>query len=146
MLMSGIGLGSLLVLLPIFLLATALLMTIGYVINAMMHGGKYCAVFSMDGERITHAKSKKQVDKGRVLAAISTLVLKDPTTGISLLASEKFTMSDQSVKNIKVEPEKDLIRVNETCIKNQIYVYPHQLEFVAQYLISRCPNAVIKRR
>ena len=146
MLIAGIGFGSLLVVIPVFLLVTAILMFVGYAINAMVNGGKYCAVFSMNNEKIIHAQSKKQVDKGRILAIISTLTFNDYATGLSLLASEKFTTSYQNVKSIRIEPDKDLIRVNETFVKNQIYVQSHQMEFVADYISSRCPSAVIKRR
>ena len=145
LLMTGTDLVSMLLLIPAILVGAAVLFFIGYVLNALLHGGKYCAVFTMDEEKIVHAQTKKQVKKGRILAVISAVALNDPSTGITLLAAEKFTSAYRDVKSIEVEPAKDLIRVNETLVKNQIYVYPHQLEFVADYIISRCPNAVIKK-
>ena len=146
LLITGTDFISILMLIPAFLLGAALLTFIGYAINAMMNGGKYCAVFTMDEEKIIHAQSKKQVDKGRIMAILSTVAFNDAATGLSLLASEKFVTSYKDVKNIKSEPAKNLIRVNESLIKNQIYVYPHQFNFVYDYIVSRCPGAAIKER
>ena len=145
LLITGTDLLSLLMLIPVFLMGAALLVFIGYALTAMMNGGKYCAVFTMDEEKIIHAQSKKQVDKGRIMAVISAVAFHDPSTGISLLASEKFATCYRDVKSIRSEPSKNLIRVNETLVKNQVYAYPHQFQFIEEHIVSRCPHAKIKK-
>lgn len=137
---------SLLSFLPIGLACTVGLMLVGYVLMALINGGRYQVIFTMDNEQIVHAQAKKQAETWRKIAAADFFLTGDITTELAACASEKFVSCYKDVKTVCIQRKNDLIRLNEVLVKNQIYAAPEQYDFVLNYIVPRCANAKIKEK
>ncbi len=58
----------------------------------------------------------------------------------------ELSRSFQSMKWIKPLRKKNCIKINSADAIAQIYVRPHQFDFVLNYLIVRCPGAKVKEK
>ena len=126
------------------------LTVIGYVIYALMNGGKYCVVFTMDEEGITHKQLPRQFEKAQVIGALNMIAGVASgnlsQTGMGILTSTHDTTSSNfaSVRSVKGSRALRVIKVNEPLAKNQVYVEPGDYDFVFNYIAERCPNAMVK--
>ncbi len=123
---------------------------VGYVIYAIMNGGKYCVVFTMDDEGITHKQLPRQYKKAQVIGALNVIAgvasgnLSQTGLGI-LAATHDMTSSNfASVRSVKGSRALRVIKVNEPMAKNQVYVEPGDYDFVFGYIRDHCPNAEVK--
>ncbi len=122
---------------------------IGYVIYAFMNGGKYCVVFTMDDEGITHKQLPKEFKKAQVIGALNVLAgLASgnlPQTGMGILTATHDATSSNfaSVRSVKGSRALRVIKVNEPLAKNQVYVEPGDYDFVFGYIRDHCPNATV---
>lgn len=121
-----------------------------YLIVCLINGGKYVVLFEMDGQRITHTQLPRQFKRAQavsLLAALAGAASGRPgLAGAGLLAASKQSSVSEYrlVKNIKPRRGRDLIKVNQSLEKNQIYVKPEYFDFVFNYISARCPQARIK--
>jgi hypothetical protein len=134
----------------LFILFFAVLTVVGYAVYALMNGGKYCVVFTMDERGVEHRQLPRQFKKAQVLGGLNVLAglaagnLTQMGLGV-LTATHNVTSSDFSVvRSIKGSRALRTIKVNEPLAKNQIYVDPGDYDFVLNYIASRCPNAIVK--
>jgi len=121
----------------------------GYALYALMQGGTYCVVFTMDANGITHRQLPKQYKKAQVLSALNVvagLATGSPTqVGIGLTSDRDSISTDfQAVRSIKGSRLLRVIKVNEPLGKNQVYVEPQDYDFVFDYIVDHCPNAQAK--
>lgn len=120
---------------------------ISYYIWVFISGGKYCVLFIMDEQSITHQQMPREVKKGQVIGAIAALVgvaSGRPTMGAAALLSATasvFRTEFRNVKNIKYVPKRNLIKVNETLTKNRVYVPDEDYYKVYQFICAHCPQA-----
>ena len=124
----------------------AALTLVGYVVYALMQGGKYCVVFTMDDAGITHQQLPRQYKKAEVISALNVLAglaTGSPTlAGVGLTSARDSITSDFSaVRSIKGSRALRVIKVNEPLTKNQVYVEPDDYDFVLGFIRDRCPNA-----
>ena len=123
---------------------------VGYVIYAFMNGGKYCVVFTMDDEGITHKQLPKEFKKAQVIGALNVIAGVASgnlsQTGLGILTATHDTTSSNfaSVRSVKGSRALRVIKVNESMAKNQVYVEPGDYDFVFGYIRDRCPNATVK--
>lgn len=123
---------------------------IAYIIIAVLNGGKYCVAFEMDEKGIRHIQMDKQFKRSQVLSMITVLagaLANNPTAmGAGLLANAKKTSYSQfsKVKNIKAKRNLNIIYVNESFERNQIYVSREDFNSVYDYIAKRCKKANIK--
>ena len=123
---------------------------VGYVVYAIMMGGKYCAVFTMDEEGIEHRQLPKQYEKAQVVGALNVIAGfatgKPGQVGMGILtaARDSSNSSFEAVRSIKGSRKLQVIKVNEPLMKNQVYVEPDDYDFVFNYIVSHCPNAKVK--
>ncbi len=140
MFLSGGGMAFLFIVLTI----------IGYVIYALMNGGKYCVVFTMDDEGVTHKQLPKQYKKAQVISALNVFAgaasgnLSQMGMGILTATHDTTSSSFASVRSVKGSRALRVIKVNEPLAKNQVYVEPGDYDFVYDYIVAHCPNALLK--
>ena len=133
----------------IFTLGMLLLCLIGYVVYAIVMGGKYCVMFEMDDKGVRHTQMEKQVKKAEVLSLLTVLAgaaAKNPTAvGAGLMSSAKTTMYSEfsKVKNVKVYRRRGVIKVNSTFEKNQVYAEKADFDFVLDFITSHAKKADI---
>lgn len=126
------------------------LTVVGYVVYAIMQGGKYCVVFTMYEEGIEHRQLPKQFKKVQVvsglniLAGLATGNLSQMGMGILTATHDKTTSTFEDVRSIKGSRALRAIKVNEPFAKNQVYVNKEDYDFVFSYIAERCPNAKVK--
>lgn len=133
----------------LFMLFFAALTCVGYALYAAMQGGKYCVLFTMDENGVTHKQLPKQFDKAQAVSAlniIAGLAAGSPgQVGMGVItAMHDSTSSDfASVRSIKGSRALRVIKVNEPLAKNQVYVEAQDYDFVFDYIRKRCPNAKV---
>lgn len=129
-----------------------LLLIVAYLFIALLFRGKYCVVFEMDEHRITHLQMQKQFEKNQVLAFLTVLAGaaggSPQAAGAGLLAGAKQSSTSRfaKVKSLVFHPRRQVIYVNETFQKNQVYAPPAIYESVQKHLITHCPKAKVVRR
>jgi len=123
---------------------------VGYLIFAYIIGGKYCVVFEMDEKGINHRQHDKHVKKVRLIGAITGAAGAAggslSAAGAGILAASRTSLHTcfEDVKELEILPEENLIRVNETLNRNQVYAEDEDFAFVANYIKARCRNAKVK--
>lgn len=120
------------------------LLAVAYPLVAIMNGGKYCVAFEMDERGVKHIQMEKQFKKSQVLSMITMLagaLSNNPTvTGAGLLANAKKSSYSQfsKVKSVIPKHGRNVIYVNESFERNQIYVEKENFEAVYEYIIRHC--------
>ena len=117
---------------------------LGYLVVAVMYGGKYCVLFEMDEKGVSHVQLPKQFKKAQVMGLLAALVSGNPTTaGAGILAATRNSMytSFDGVRSIKSFPRQHVIKVNAPLSKNQVYADDADFQFVLDYIKAHCPKA-----
>ena len=123
------------------------LILISYAIVASMNGGKYCILFEMSETQIAHIQLPSQYKKAQVagwIAAFAGVLAGNVTTvgaGILSASRDKLVSEFGTVRSIKANPAKHLIKVNGPMSANQVYVDDVGFDFVLNFIRSRCPKA-----
>ncbi|MDO5118104.1 MAG: hypothetical protein Q4D34_06420 [Eggerthellaceae bacterium] len=134
----------------IFIALFIVLTVVGYLVYAIMQGGKYCVVFTMDEEGITHKQLPRQYKKAQIVGALNVLAGlaggNVTQAGIGLITSTRDSISSEfaSVRSVKGSRALRVIKVNEPLAKNQVYVEADDYDFVFGFIRDHCPNARIK--
>lgn len=124
----------------IFLALFAALSLVGYLVYALIVGGKYCVMFEMDENGVNHIQMPPQVKKAELIGLLTTLVGiaagKPGVVGTGLLASARTSMysSFPAVKSVEPFPRRNLIKVNEFLFKNQVYAADEDFAFVLGFI------------
>ena len=123
---------------------------VGYAIYALMNGGKYCVLFTMDDEGVTHKQLPREFKKSQVVAGLNVLAglvagnLSQMGMGILTATHDTTVSTFSSVRSVKGSRALHVIKVNEPLAKNQVYVEPGDYDFVFGYIRDHCPNADVK--
>ncbi len=124
------------------------LVLVGYLFYALIMGGKYCVLFEMDEDGVTHSQMEKQVKKSQLIAAITALAGiaagSASAVGTGILSASKSSMRTEFAKVRKIVPDKKrgVIKVNELLMKNQVYADGEDFDFVLDYIVKRLPPTV----
>lgn len=123
------------------------LLAFAYPLIAILNGGKYCVVFEMDDEGVKHIQMEKQFSKSQVLSMLTVLAGmasgSPQTAGAGLLAGAKRSSysSFSKVKTIVARPRRNVIFVNESLNRNQVYAAAADYTKILEHIVSRCPKA-----
>ena len=123
-----------------FTLGFMTLCLVGYLIYAMMVGGKYCVLFEMDERGVNHIQMEPQVKKAELIGMLTMLVGaaagKPGVVGTGLLAGARTSMysSFDAVQSVEPFPRRNLIKVNEFLCKNQVYAADEDFDFVLGFI------------
>lgn len=123
---------------------------VGYAIYALMNGGKYCVLFTMDDEGITHKQLPREFKKAQVVAGLNVLAglvagnLSQMGMGVLTATHDTTTSTFSSVRSVRGSRRLRVIKVNEPLAKNQVYVESEDYGFVFGFIHDHCPNADVK--
>ena len=132
--------------LGIFCLVFSVLIIVAYLLVAMVNGGKYVVLFEMDEKGIVHRQLKPQVKKAKAMGWLTVMAGlasgRLSTVGAGILSATKTASSSSFdfVRSVKPYRKWHLIKVNEPFSKNQVYVEDEDIDFVYDYIVSRCPK------
>jgi len=119
-----------------------ILCCIGYLLYALIMGGSYCVVFTMDEKGVLHSQQNSQVKKANIMSELVMLMgaaSGNPTfvgTGMLSTRSEMYTKFS-SVRTIKTNRKWNTIHLGG----NQVYARDEDFDFVLEYIQDHCPNA-----
>jgi hypothetical protein len=120
---------------------------ISYLIVVWMNGGKYVVNFTMDEKRLIHEQVPVQYERARkvgLLAALVGIFAKRPAVaGAGALAASRDTSVSvfDKVRRVKPRRGQNLIKVNQSLERNQVYVPDEDFDFVLDFIRKHCPNA-----
>ena len=120
---------------------------ISYLIVVWMNGGKYVVNFTMDEKRLIHEQVPVQYERARkigILAALMGIFAKRPAAaGTGALAASRNTSVSvfDKVRRVKPRRGQNLIKVNQSLERNQVYVPDEDFDFVLDFIRKHCPNA-----
>jgi len=118
-----------------------------YYLVIKANNGKYTVVFEMDDDGIDHTQIKTDKAKALEILTMGMGIMHGNKTAFSsgmLSASGSSLYSKFSKeRSIKAIRKDQIIKVNGTFLKNQIYVEDKYFDFVLKYICDRCPNAKI---
>ena len=123
------------------------IIVISYLIVVWMNGGKYVVNFTMDEKRLIHEQVPVQYDRARkvgLLAALVGIFAKRPAAaGAGALAASRDSSVSvfDKVRRVKPRRGQNLIKVNQSLERNQVYVPDEDFDFVLDFIRKHCPNA-----
>ena len=123
------------------------IIVISYLIVVWMNGGKYVVNFTMDEKRLIHEQVPVQYDRARkvgLLAALVGIFAKRPAAaGAGALAASRNSSVSvfDKVRRVKPRRGQNLIKVNQSLERNQVYVPDEDFDFVLDFIRKHCPNA-----
>lgn len=132
-------------LLGIVLGVMSVLSALGYLVYAAIMGGTYIVDFEMDEKGVLHAQTPAQTKRARKLAALTAMAgaasgrLSTVAIGINASRTEMYTEFAR-VKKIKAHPRLDVIKLNETLHRNQVYALPEDFGFVLSFIRAHVPG------
>lgn len=124
----------------------AVITLIAYAIIALMYGGKYTILFTMDEHGVNHEQIPEQAKKaqkiGAVTAVAGALAGKPGMMGLGISSAARTSMySDfSSVRSVKRGRWGNVIKIREILSNNQVYARDEDFEFVYNYIKSHCPR------
>ena len=128
-----------------FVIGMTVLVGLGYLLYALIMGGKYQALFEMDEHGINHAQLPEQAKKARTISWLTVLAgllsRRMTTVGVGLNSARTEMYSDFSrVRKVKAFPSAHLIKVNGLLSHNRVYAAAEDFDFVLNYIMSHCPD------
>ena len=136
-----------------FLILMLVFLVIGYVayfIVAWSYGWKYIVLFTLDEKEVVHQMMPRQMEKAKVLGALTALVGsvagKPGVMGAGVLAASRSTSTSVLANVARLVPRRrlHLIKVNQLLNKNRVFVPDEDFDFVYNFLCQHCPKAMKK--
>lgn len=133
-----------------FLILMLVFLVIGYLayfIVAWYYGWKYIVLFTLDEKEVVHQMMPRQMEKAKVLGALTALVGsvagKPGVMGAGVLASSRSTSTSVLANVARLVPRRrlHLIKVNQLLNKNRVFVPDEDFDFVYNFLCQHCPKA-----
>ena len=133
-----------------FLILMLVFLVIGYVayfIVAWSYGWKYIVLFTLDEKEVVHQMMPRQMEKAKVLGALTALVGsvagKPGEIGAGVLAASRSTSTSVLANVARLVPRRSLhlIKVNQLLNKNRVFVPDEDFDFVYNFLCQHCPKA-----
>ena len=125
----------------------AVLSIIGYLVYALIAGGKYIVLFTLDEKEVVHQQMPRSAKKGQIIGDLAILAGlatgRMGTIGTGMLAKSRTSMTTtlSDVKRLTPCPRMNMIKVNETLSKNRVYVCKEDFFLVYNFLCEHCVNA-----
>ena len=125
----------------------AVLSIIGYLVYALIAGGKYIVLFTLDEKEVVHQQMPRSAKKGQIIGDLAILAGlatgRIGTIGTGMLAKSRTSMTTtlSDVKRLTPCPRMNMIKVNETLSKNRVYVCKEDFFLVYNFLCEHCMNA-----
>lgn len=125
----------------------AVLCPLGYLLYALMMGGKYEVLFTMDEQQVVHEQSAMGARKAKKIGTLTSLAGaaagRPGVAGAGMMSASRTKMVTTLTDVRRLIPcrGQHLIKVNERLSKNRVYVCDEDFDFVYRFLCEHCPNA-----
>lgn len=122
------------------------ILIIGYVVYAIIMGGKYCVFFEMDDEGVRHVQLQTQVKKADAIGWLAVLTgaaagnVGAMGTGLLSMTKSESYSEFSKVKKVKSLKAFATIKVDALLNHNQVYVPKEDYEAVLEYIRARVPE------
>ena len=117
-----------------FIGGMTILLGVGYLIYALIMGGKYIVIFEMDEEGVNHKQCSQQAEKVEKLEALAMLSRYDV-----LIRTEMYSEFSK-VREVKAYPKTNVIKVNGLLEHNQVYAEKEDFDFVLNFIKEHVPE------
>lgn len=117
----------------------------GYLLYAIIMGGKYIVMFEMDKEGVNHKQLPKQAKKADVLSLLTTMLgvasgnLTVAGIGLNSAVTEMYS-EFAVVSEVKAYPKTNVIKVNGLLEHNQVYADKEDFDFVLNFIKDHVPE------
>ncbi|MBQ9356396.1 MAG: hypothetical protein IJT98_03810 [Prevotella sp.] len=125
----------------------AVLCPLGYLLYALIMGGKYEVLFTMDEQQVVHEQSAMGARKAKKIGTLTSLAGaaagRPGVAGAGMMSASRTKMVTTLTDVRRLIPcrGQHLIKVNERLSKNRVYVCDEDFDFVYRFLCEHCPNA-----
>ena len=125
-----------------FLLGMTVVVGLGYLLYAVIMGGKYIVEFEMDERGVLHRQTAAQAQKAKTLGQAAMISARSPGAFSAGMSAQRTEMYSEfaKVRRVKAYPRRHLIKVNELLGHNQVYVPAEDFAFVYEFIVAHCPN------
>lgn len=127
-------------------LVFAVISVLAYLIVAANYGWKYMVIFEMNEDEVRHIQMESQFKKTQALGWLTAVTAGSPAVaGAGLLAAtrDRSVSVFGSVTSVTADRHRQVIKVNQTLDRNQIYALPEDYDFVLEYILGHVsPDAV----
>lgn len=126
-----------------------LLSLIGYVIYAAKSGWKYCVMFEMDENGITHTQFDRSLELAELLKRIAvtaaSIGILTQSVSAGLLIRTSMRTEFYQVTKMKANKSRKIIYLNARLYHNQIYAGAADFDSVQNYINERLPAEAIRK-
>lgn len=122
----------------------------GYLIVALMYGGRYAVQFEMSEKAIVHRQIEAQHNRfrkmGLIISFLGLVTGKPGRVGQGMMVASHNTSTSvlKNVTKLKGHRGRGVIYVTQGLSHNQVYVTPEDYDFVFNFLKAHCPKAKVK--
>ena len=122
-----------------------ILVTIAYVVYAIIMKSSYIVVFEMNEHGISHTQLASQSKKAQVIGALATLAGAQAgsaslmSTGILAGSRNSIYTTFNKVNSVTVKRNRNVIHLKERPFYNQIYVDKEHYDLILEYILERVP-------
>ena len=128
-------------------LVFAVISILAYLIVAANYGWKYMVIFEMNEDEVRHIQMESQFEKAQALGWLIAVAAGSLTAaGAGLLAAtrDRSVSVFGNVTSVKADRRRQVIKVNQTLDKNQIYALPEDYDFVLEYILDHVSPAAVR--
>ena len=122
------------------------LSVVGYLLYAVITGGKYTVLFILDEKELVHKMYGKSLKKSQLIGNLAMMAGaasgRVGTIGSGMLAKSRTSMTTELkyVRQLKRRRWMNTIEVNQRLSKNRVYMKKEDFDFVYNFLCEHCTN------
>lgn len=122
------------------------LSVVGYLLYAVITGGKYTVLFILDEKELVHKMYGKSLKKSQLIGNLAMMAGaasgRVGTIGSGMLAKSRTSMTTELkyVRQLKPRRWMNTIEVNQLLSKNRVYMKKEDFDFVYNFLCEHCTN------
>lgn len=113
----------------VLVLGFEILVALGYFVYAMIVGFKYCVDFTMDERGVVHKQQTRQYRKIKSILCQPKMIVR-----------QSMSSTWNAVRSVEIIRRHEVIKVNETLNKNQVYVPQDDFDFVKNFILAHVPT------
>ena len=131
-------------------IALIILLSISYLLYALLNKGKYCVAFELTTEYLLHKQIHKKFNKNQVLNALQILIgvssknLLCISTGILAGTRQSMLTKLISVDKIIANKKKNTIKLRNGIRYNHIYTENENYDVILKFILDNVAGDVIK--
>lgn len=119
---------------------------VGYLLYAVITGGKYTVLFILDEKELVHQMYGKNLKKSKLIGQLAMMAGaasgRVGTIGTGMMAKSRTSMTTELKHVRRLIPHRwmNTIKVNQLLSKNRVYMKKEDFDFVYNFLCEHCTN------